>query len=132
MGHDIVETEAAPAAIGPYSQAVFAGNFLFTSGQIALDPFTGQMVGQGDVRAQTQKAMANLRGVIEAAGFVMSDLVKCTIYLVDMNDFSTVNEVYALALGSHRPARATVEVSRLPKDALVEIDAVALKSPGAS
>jgi 2-iminobutanoate/2-iminopropanoate deaminase len=128
MAHTIVQTEGAPRAIGPYSQAICAGNFLFTSGQVALDPSSGEMVGQGDVEAQTRLAMKNLYAVLSAGGFQFSDIVKTTIFLADMNDFGRVNTVYESALEGHRPARSTVEVARLPKDALVEIDAIAVKA----
>jgi 2-iminobutanoate/2-iminopropanoate deaminase len=128
MAHTIVQTEGAPRAIGPYSQAICAGNFLFTSGQVALDPSTGEMVGEGDVEAQTRLAMKNLHAVLRAGGFQFSDIVKATIFLADMNDFGKVNAVYESALEGHRPARSTVEVARLPKDALVEIDAIAVKA----
>ncbi len=128
MAHTIVQTDGAPQAIGPYSQAICAGNLLFTSGQVALDPVTGQMVGEGNVEAQTSLAMQNLKAVLNAGGFAMHDVVKTTIFLADMNDFSRVNAIYEAAMDGHRPARSTVEVARLPKDALVEIDAVAVKS----
>ena len=124
MSVRIVHTENAPAAIGPYSQAVVAGNFLFTAGQIALDPATGQIV-QGDVSAQTERVMSNLAAVLENAGASWSDVVKTTVYLQDMADFPRVNEVYARALGDARPARSTVQVSALPRGVLVEIEAVA-------
>jgi 2-iminobutanoate/2-iminopropanoate deaminase len=131
MAHGIVETEDAPRAIGAYSQAISAGGFLFTSGQVSLDPSTGAMVGEGDVGAQTRQAMSNLLAVLVAGGCEISDIVKVTIYLADMNDFGLVNEIYAAALEGHRPARSTVEVARLPKDALVEIDAIAQASRAA-
>ncbi len=125
MAKDIqlVRTVAAPAAIGPYSQAVVAGGFVFCSGQIALNA-GGQFVG-GSAAEQTVQVMANLAAVLSGAGCGVGDVVKTTIFLKDMNDFGAVNEAYAKALGDHRPARATVEVSRLPKDVLVEIDCVA-------
>jgi 2-iminobutanoate/2-iminopropanoate deaminase len=119
-----VSTDAAPAAIGPYSQAVMAGGFVFCSGQIALDPASGAVTG-ADAAAQTVRVMANLEAVLKAAGCGLADIVKTTIYLKEMNDFAAVNEAYARALGGHRPARATVEVSRLPKDVLVEVDCIA-------
>ena len=114
----------APAAIGPYSQAVKAGGFVFCSGQIALDPETGTIDGR-DARTQTLRVMKNLAAVLWASGCKLSDIVKTTIYLKNMDDFAAVNDAYAAAMGDHRPARATVEVSRLPKDALVEIDCIA-------
>jgi len=126
MAHKLIATDAAPGAIGPYSQAVTAGNTTFFSGQVALDPSTGQMVGAGDVAAETVQVMKNLVAVVEAAGHSITEIVRCTIFLADMNDFAVVNELYAEALQGHRPARATVQVSRLPKDARVEIDAIAV------
>jgi len=121
----IVHTENAPAAIGPYSQAVVAGNFLFTAGQIALDPATGQVV-QGDVSAQTERVMSNLAAVLENAGASWSDVVKTTVYLQDMADFPRVNEVYGRVMGEARPARSTVQVAGLPRGVLVEIDVIAI------
>ena len=128
MAHDLIQTPAAPAAIGPYSQAVRAGGMTFCSGQIALDPQTGQLVGLDDVALQTEQVMANLSAVLEAAGHPLSDIVKVQIFLADMNDFAVVNGIYESALDGHRPARATVEVSRLPKDVAVEIDAIAVRA----
>jgi len=123
-----VHTDKAPAAIGPYSQGIIAGDFLFTAGQIALDPATGQIV-QGDVTAQTERVIRNLTAVLESAGASWSDVVKTTVYLQDMADFPRVNEVYGRMIGDARPARSTVQVSGLPRGVLVEIDAVAaLKS----
>lgn len=119
-----IQTDSAPAAIGPYSQAVIANGFLFTAGQIALDPKSGQIVA-GDVVAQAERVLANLKAILDAAGAAWSDVVKTTVYLHDMNDFPRVNEVYARALGSARPARSTVQVSALPRGVLVEIDAIA-------
>jgi len=121
----IVHTDKAPAAIGPYSQAVVAGNLLFTAGQIALDPATGQIV-QGDVTAQAERVMTNLTAVLESAGTSWGDVVKTTVYLMDMADFPRVNEVYGRMIGDARPARSTVQVSGLPRGVLVEIDAVAV------
>ncbi|HEU4410531.1 MAG TPA: Rid family detoxifying hydrolase [Polyangiaceae bacterium] len=119
-----IESERAPRAIGPYSPALRAGDFVFVSGQIALDPATGQMAA-GDVRAQAERALANLSALLEAAGASWADVVRTTIYLVDMADFAAVNEVYASFVGDPPPARATVEVRGLPRAALVEVDAVA-------
>jgi 2-iminobutanoate/2-iminopropanoate deaminase len=118
-----IHTEAAPAAIGPYAQGVVANGFLFTAGQIALDPATGQIV-DGDVVAQTERVMANLSAILKGAGASWSRVVKTTVYLQDMADFPRVNEVYARALGDARPARSTVQVAGLPRGVLVEIDAV--------
>ena len=125
MSVRIVHTDKAPAAIGPYSQGIVAGNFLFTAGQIALDPATGQIV-QGDVTAQTERVLTNLTAVLESAGTSWADVVKTTVYLQDMADFPRVNEVYGRMIGDARPARSTVQVSGLPRGVLVEIDAVAL------
>lgn len=126
--HDrrVIATKAAPAAIGPYSQAVAAGGFLFCSGQIALDPVSGQMVGGSDVKAQTVQVLANLKAVLEAGGASYASVVKTTIYLADMGDFAVVNELYAACFTSAPPARATVQAAGLPRGALVEIDAIAL------
>ncbi|OEU74389.1 MAG: hypothetical protein BA864_03385 [Desulfuromonadales bacterium C00003093] len=119
-----IETEKAPAAIGPYSQAVRAGNFLFCSGQLPLVPETGDMVA-GGIEEQTRQVLDNLLQVLGAAGVAISAVVKTTIYLADMGDFAVVNEVYAGYCAAIAPARATVQVAALPKGALVEIDAVA-------
>jgi 2-iminobutanoate/2-iminopropanoate deaminase len=121
----IVHTDKAPSAIGPYSQAVVANGFVFCSGQIAIDPVSGQVVGS-DAREQTERVMANLRAVLEAAGSSLSAVVKTTIYLKSLSDFGAVNEVYARYFPTDPPARATVEVSRLPREVLVEIEMVAL------
>ncbi len=123
---DVVSTAAAPAAIGPYSQAVKVANLVFCSGQIALDPKTGQMVGGGDVAAETRQVMANLAAVLAAAGTSLANVVKTTIFLVDMGDFAVVNEAYGKSLTHEPPARAPVEVRRLPRDARVEIEAIAV------
>ena len=119
-----VSTEHAPAAIGPYSQGIVANGLLFTAGQIALDPRTGNFVA-GDVVAQTRQVMANLAAVLSSAGASWSDVVKTTVFLVDLNDFRVVNEIYGSILGDARPARSTVQVAALPRGALVEIDLVA-------
>jgi 2-iminobutanoate/2-iminopropanoate deaminase len=121
----VTHTEKAPAAIGPYSQGVIAGNLLFTAGQIALDPATGQLVA-GDVTAQAERVLANLTAVLESAGTGWPNVVKTTVYLMDMADFPRVNEVYGRMIGDARPARSTVQVSGLPRGVLVEIDAVAV------
>jgi 2-iminobutanoate/2-iminopropanoate deaminase len=118
-----VHTDKAPAAIGPYSQGVIANGLLFTAGQIAIDPATGQVVA-GGVAAQTERVMANLAAVLDAAGATWSDVVKTTVFLHDMSDFPVVNEAYARAIGDARPARSTVQVAGLPRGVLVEIDAV--------
>jgi 2-iminobutanoate/2-iminopropanoate deaminase len=122
---DAIATHDAPAAIGPYSQAVRAGDLLFLSGQIPLDPATGQIVA-GDVVAQTDRVMHNLRAILEAAGCALADVVRTTIYLVDLAQFAAVNEAYGRFFEPPYPARATVQVAALPRGAQVEIDAVAL------
>lgn len=123
-----VQTSAAPAAVGPYSQAVRLGSMVFTSGSIALDPETGEMVGT-DVPAQTRQLLKNLAAVLHEAGSSPQQVCKTTVYLVDMGDFAPMNEVYAEFFGDHRPARTTVAVRALPKGALVEIDAIAECTP---
>lgn len=122
----MVRTDAAPAAIGPYSQAIVAHGFIYTAGQIPLDPTTMKLVGGADVAAQTDQVMRNLDAILRAAGASLGRVVKTTVFLADMNDFVAMNEVYGHHFGDHRPARSTVEVSRLPKDVKVEIDAVAV------
>lgn len=118
-----VKTDKAPAAIGPYSQGIVANGLLFTAGQIALDPATGQLVA-GDVTAQTERVLKNLEAVLASAGATWKDVVKTTVYLQSMSDFPAVNEVYGKMLGDARPARSTVQVAGLPRNAAVEIDAV--------
>jgi 2-iminobutanoate/2-iminopropanoate deaminase len=119
-----VHTERAPAAIGPYSQGIIAGGFLFTAGQIALDPASGQVVG-GNIVAQAERVLANLQAILESAGAGWGDVVKTTVFLKDFGDFPKLNEVYGRVLGSNRPARTTVEVSALPRGVLLEIEAIA-------
>jgi len=120
---EIISTDKAPKAIGPYSQAVRAGGFLFTAGQIALDPATGQIV-EGNVARQTERVMQNLKAIVEAAGSSLDRAVKSTVYLKDMGDFGAMNEVYGRYFASNPPARSTVEAARLPRDVRVEIDLV--------
>jgi 2-iminobutanoate/2-iminopropanoate deaminase len=122
-----IQTAAAPEAIGPYSQAIACGNLLFTSGQIALDPLTGALV-EGGIEAETDQVMRNLEAVLSAAGARLGDVLKTTIFLIDMGDFAAVNRIYGSALGATLapPARSTVQVSQLPRGARVEIEAVAL------
>lgn len=122
---DVISTDRAPKAIGPYSQAIRVNGFLFLSGQIALDPATMQIV-EGDVRAQTERVLNNLKAVLEAGGSSLDRVVKTTVYLKDMNDFVAMNETYAKHFPANPPARATVEAARLPRDARVEIELVAL------
>ncbi|NOY44086.1 MAG: RidA family protein [Deltaproteobacteria bacterium] len=124
-----VTTDGAPKAIGPYSQAVVAGGFVFCSGQIPLDPITGEMV-EGDVATQTRRVLENLKAVLEAAGSGLDRVVKTTVFLADMGDFAAMNQVYAGFFGDVPPARAAVEVAALPKGARVEIEAVALAGDG--
>ena len=117
-------SDKAPAAIGPYSQAVIANGFLFTAGQVALDPASMQVV-DGDIVAQTEQVLSNLDAVLASAGVSWSDVVKTTVFLTDMRDFARMNEVYARAMGDARPARSTVQVSGLPRGVLVEIELIA-------
>jgi len=121
----VVHTDKAPAAIGPYSQGVVANGFLFTAGQIALDPASGQVI-TGGVAEQTERVFKNLTAVLESAGTSWSNVVKTTVFLQDMKDFPTVNEVYARMVGDARPARSTVAVAGLPRGVLVEIEAIAV------
>lgn len=120
-----IQTDRAPQAIGPYSQAIKANGFVFASGQIPLDPATGQLI-EGDVRAQTERVLNNVQAVLEAAGSSLSRVVKTTVFLADMNDFAAMNEVYGNFFGATRPARSTVQAARLPRDVSVEIEVVAL------
>jgi 2-iminobutanoate/2-iminopropanoate deaminase len=128
MSREIIRTENAPAPVGPYNQAVVAaGKLMFVAGQIALDPNTGAIVGEGDVKKQTEQVMANLEAILVAGGASFADVVRTTVFLADMNDFAAVNGVYAKYFDeATAPARACVQVSRLPKDVLVEIDCIAV------
>jgi 2-iminobutanoate/2-iminopropanoate deaminase len=121
---DFVSTDRAPKAIGPYSQATIADDVVYTAGQIALDPATGEVVA-GGVSEQTERVFANLGAILQAAGTSLASVVKTTVYLTDMNDFRAMNEVYARAFGDHRPARSTVAVAALPRGVSVEIDVIA-------
>ena len=121
---DIIATDDAPRAIGPYSQAVRAGNLVFASGQIPIDPATGQFVG-GGIAEQTEQVLRNLTAVFKAAGVGMNQVIKTTVFLADMDDFTAMNEVYGRFFGEDPPARATVQAARLPRDARVEIEAIA-------
>jgi 2-iminobutanoate/2-iminopropanoate deaminase len=126
MANKRIETDAAPAAIGPYCQAVAVGEWLYCSGQLALDPASGAMLGDGDIEAETRQVLSNLDAVLQAAGTSRGDVAKATVYLTDMAEFSRLNEVYAAFFeGLVPPARATVQVAALPKGAKVEIDFVA-------
>jgi 2-iminobutanoate/2-iminopropanoate deaminase len=128
MTRTIIQTNAAPAPVGPYNQAILAsGQMIFVAGQIALDPATGAIVGEGDVAAQTERSLTSLKAILEAAGATLQDVVKTTVFLADMNDFSAMNTIYAQYFdAATAPARACVEVSRLPKDVRVEIDCIAV------
>ncbi len=121
-----IHTENAPAAVGPYSQAVSAGNTLYVSGQIPFVPATMTLVS-ANVEDQARQSLANIKAIIDEAGFSIDSVVKCTVFLTDMNDFAAVNSVYADFFGTHKPARCAVEVSRLPKDVKIEIDAICVK-----
>lgn len=120
-----IRTDRAPQAIGPYSQAIVAGNLVFTAGQVPFDPATGQVV-EGDIAVQTDRVLENIRAILEAAGTSLAKVVKTTVFLADMNDFAAMNEVYARHFGDHRPARSTVQAARLPKDVGVEIEVIAV------
>jgi 2-iminobutanoate/2-iminopropanoate deaminase len=122
---NVIFTEKAPKAIGPYSQAIKVGEFIFLSGQIPLDPHTNEVVSQ-DIVLQTRKVMENIAAILEKEGLSLEHIVKTTIFLKDMDQFSIVNEEYGKALGDHRPARSTIEVNRLPKDVLIEVEAIAM------
>lgn len=124
MALDMIETQGAPKAIGPYSQAIVANGLLFSAGQVALDPATGALV-TGGIAEQTERALENLRAVLGAAGSDFSQVVKTTVFLVDMADFTAMNEVYGRVFGRHRPARSTVAVAALPRGARVEIEVIA-------
>ncbi len=125
MMREAVATKDAPQAIGPYSQAIKAGGFVFVSGQVAFDPPTGKLV-PGDVSAQTERVLKNVEAILTAAGTRLESVVRCTVFLKNMNDFAAMNEVYGRFWKSTPPSRTTVEVARLPKDALIEIDVIAL------
>lgn len=129
MTHRVIRTDHAPAPVGPYNQAIAAsGQLVFVAGQIPLDPSTGAVVGQDDVAQQTEQAIANLKAILEAAGVELTDVVKTTVFLADMNDFAAMNAVYAKYFEeATAPARACVEVARLPKDVRVEIDCIAVQ-----
>jgi 2-iminobutanoate/2-iminopropanoate deaminase len=127
MPLDFVSTAGAPQAIGPYSQAVISNGFLFTAGQVALDPVRGELV-PGGIAEQTTRALENLRAILSFAGTDFSQVVKTTVFLVDMADFTAMNEVYGRAFGNHRPARSTVAVAALPRGARVEIEVIAAVS----
>jgi 2-iminobutanoate/2-iminopropanoate deaminase len=125
MKKKVIQTEKAPAAIGPYSQAIQVGNLIFLSGQIPADPMTGKLV-EGGIRQQTQRVLENIRGILESKKLGMEDVVKVTIFLREMENFNTVNEVYATYFPSSPPARSTIGVANLPRDAEIEMEAIAL------
>ncbi len=122
---EAIQTDQAPLAIGPYSQAIKANGFVFLSGQIPLVPETMQVI-EGDIQAQTDRVFANIAAVLTAAGSALDKVVKTTVFLADMNDFTAINEIYARYFGDHRPARSTVQAARLPRDVRVEIEVIAL------
>jgi 2-iminobutanoate/2-iminopropanoate deaminase len=125
VARETVRTEAAPAAIGPYSQAVKANGFVFVSGQLALDPGTGQLVGH-DIKQQTRRALENIKAILAASGSSLQKVVRCGVFLKEMNDFGPMNEEYTSFFKDSPPARTTVQVAKLPRDALIEIDVIAL------
>jgi 2-iminobutanoate/2-iminopropanoate deaminase len=125
MGKKIVSTDAAPKAIGPYSQAVDHGDLVFLSGQIPLDPASGQIVGAGDIAAQTERVLQNMQGVLQAAGMTLANVVRTTVFMIDLAEFPRMNEVYAKYFSQDPPARSTVQVAALPRGSRVEIDAIA-------
>ncbi|CEI72066.1 MULTISPECIES: RidA family protein [Romboutsia] len=126
MKHEVIHTNNAPKAIGPYSQAVKAGNMLFVSGQVPFVPETMEIV-EGDVKAQAAQSLTNIKAILTEAGYDFADVVKTTVFIKDMNEFAQINEVYAEFFGESKPARACVEVARLPKDVKVEIEVIAVK-----
>lgn len=126
MTKQVVRTPLGPGAIGPYSQAIRSGNMIFVSGQVPLDPASGELIDDRGIRAQTRRALLNLQGILQAAGASLSHVVRVTVFLKDMNEFAEMNAVYGEFFRSQPPARSTVEVSRLPKDVSVEIDCIAV------
>lgn len=122
----VIKTDKAPAPVGPYSQGIIAGNFIFVSGQVPLDPKTGKMV-EGTISQQTEQVLMNIQAVLEAAGASLKDVVKCTVYIKDMNTFSEMNQKFAEFFKDNPPARAAIEAARLPRDVGVEIEAIAIK-----
>ena len=124
-GKQVINSESAPAALGPYSQAIRVGNLVFASGQTPIDPKSGDLVGW-TIQQQALQVFSNIRAVLSGAGLTLEDVVKTTVFLAHMSDFAEMNEIYAEQFGNNRPARSTVEVSRLPKDALIEIECIAL------
>ncbi|KGG80179.1 RidA family protein [Caloranaerobacter azorensis] len=125
MGKRVISTDKAPKAIGPYSQGIVAGNMIFTSGQLAINPETGELV-QDDIQKETRQALENLKAVLKEGGATLNDVVKVTLYIKDMNQFSKINEVYEEYFSENKPARSCIEVARLPKDGNVEVEAIAI------
>ncbi len=125
MDKQVIQTEKAPAAIGPYSQAIKVGNLLFSSGQVPIDPTTGELISW-EINEQARQVFRNIKAVLAAAGLTIDNVVKTTVFLAHMSDFADMNAIYAEEFGNNRPARTTVEVARLPKDALVEIETIAV------
>lgn len=125
MDKKVISTDKAPKAIGPYSQGIVAGNMIFTSGQLAINPETGELV-QDDIKKETRQALENLKAVLEEGGATLNDVVKVTLYIKDMNQFGNINEVYEEYFSENKPARSCVEVARLPKDGNVEVEAIAI------
>lgn len=126
MKKTVVSTPLGPSAIGPYSQGICAGNLVFVSGQIPIDPSTGKVIAETDIRSQTRRVLMNLQGILAAAGASVDNIVRTTVFLKDMNDFGEMNAVYSEFFRACPPARSTVEVSRLPRDASIEIDCIAV------
>ena len=124
--NNVIQTSNAPAAVGPYSQGIKAGNTIYVSGQLAFNPATGELYKGGDIREETRMCLMNVKAILEAGGASLKDVVKCTVYIKDMNKFGLINEAYAQVFQDTKPARACVEVARLPRDGQVEIDAIAV------
>lgn len=126
MKNQIVATTNAPAAVGPYSQGIKAGNIVYVSGQLPINPATGELYKGGDIKEETKISLMNVKAILEEAGATLADVVKCTVFIKNMDQFGLINEMYAEIFGDNKPARACVEVARLPKDANVEIEAIAI------
>jgi len=126
MSNQVIYTKDAPAALGPYSQGIKAGNTLYVSGQLPINPQTGELYKGGDIKEETKISLQNVKAILEAGGGTLNDVVKCTVYIKNMDQFSLINEMYAEFFSENKPARVCVEVARLPKDANVEIDAIAV------
>ena len=126
MANKVVQTSNAPAAVGPYSQGIKAGNTIYVSGQLPINPATGELYTGDDIKEETRLSLMNVKAILEEAGASIKDVVKCTVFIKDMNQFGLINEMYSEVFGDTKPARVCVEVARLPKDANVEIDAIAV------